>query len=59
MMSDSKPMSMAEFDQCCGQMHWTGGALEQCGTRFTEACENCPLLIERRRDEVLRAARAL
>jgi hypothetical protein len=44
------PMPMAELDDCCGQHRW-GTALQD--------CENCPLLIERRRDRVLQSARAL
>lgn len=58
MREADRPMSLAELDACCGQLHWTGAALEQCGTNFTAACENCPLLIERRRDRVLQLARA-
>jgi len=54
-----RPMPLAELDACCGQLHWTGSALEQCGTSFTDACENCPLLIERKREAALRMARAL
>lgn len=54
------PMSLAEAAECCGQLHLSGGHLEQCGTNFTEACENCPLLIDRcEHPDVLKAARAL
>ena len=51
------PMPMAEFDGCCGQYRW-GTALEDQGTEYANHCENCPLLIERRRERVLRMARA-
>jgi hypothetical protein len=62
MSSAPSPMSLAEAVECCGQLHLTaGGALEQCGTNFTDACENCPLLIERRSEnpDVMIAARAM
>jgi hypothetical protein len=52
------PMPMAEFDHCCGQHRW-GTALEDQRTDYANYCENCPLLIERRRERVLRAGRAL
>jgi hypothetical protein len=51
--TQTTPMSTAEFDQCCGKHHW-GEHPE-----LKPQCENCPLLIERRRHDVLRAARAL
>lgn len=55
----SAPMAMAEAAECCGQLHF-GNALEQCGTNFTDACENCPLIIaQERRERVLQAARAM
>jgi hypothetical protein len=47
------PMPLAEAAECCG-------ALDQSTEPgFDITCDNCPLLIERRRADVLRAARAL
>lgn len=51
-------MPMAEFNDCCGQHRW-GTAIEDQGTDYANHCENCPLLIERRRERVLQTARAL
>lgn len=48
---NAAPMSFAEAAECCGQ-------LDVEDARFQNACANCPLLIERRRDDVLRTARA-
>jgi hypothetical protein len=50
-------MTMAEFDDCCGQ-HRCGTALDDRGGDGANHCENCPLLIERR-ERVLQAARAM
>lgn len=50
------PMSLAEFDECCGRRHWDM-VLGDHGAELANHCENCPALIERRR-EALRSARA-
>lgn len=58
--ASARPMSLAEAAECCGQYRWGHWALD--GLDGHEAhCENCPLLIERKRDnpDVLRAARAM
>jgi hypothetical protein len=47
------PMALAEAVECCGALN------QSTEPGFDITCENCPLLIERRRDDVLRAARAL
>lgn len=55
------PMPMAEFDDCCGQYRW-GTAIEDRVSGQENFCDNCPVLlerIERRRERVLQAARAL
>ena len=52
------PMPLAELDDCCGQYRW-GTAIVDHGVGFANYCENCPLLIERRSERVLYAARAL
>jgi hypothetical protein len=57
MSEATRPMPMAEFDECCGQCRW-GTALEDRGTDGGAICENCPQLIQRRRERVLREARA-
>ncbi len=55
----ASPMPLAECDSCCGQLHF-GNALEQCGTNFTDACDNCPLIVgQERRKRVLQAGRAM
>ena len=48
-----RPMPLAELNECCGRLHadeWKG---------LQDTCENCPLLIERKREHVLQLARAL
>jgi len=50
--------SAPEFDDCCGQYRW-GTAIEDRGTDGEAMCANCPRLIERRRERLLREARAL
>lgn len=57
-MSDSatqnRPMPLAEAAECCGQYRWDA-AVDDARVHH---CENCPLLIERKRDDFLRRARA-
>ncbi|WP_156433702.1 hypothetical protein [Bradyrhizobium retamae] len=48
-----RPMPLAELNECCGRLQveeWAG---------LREQCQNCPLLIERRREHALYLARAL
>lgn len=48
-----RPMPLAEADACCGELHlnkYTGAVIPP--------CDNCPLLIERKREAALRLARA-
>lgn len=59
MTARETPMTLAEASECCGQLHSGGFALEQCGSNFTEVCDNCPLLIDDQQRRVLRAARAM
>jgi hypothetical protein len=47
-----RPMPLAELNECCGRLQvdeWTGPH---------SACDNCPLLIERKREHALKLARA-
>lgn len=53
-----EPMPLAEAAECCGQVRWNAAG-EDRGTGFDTYCENCPLLIERQRERVLQAARAM
>lgn len=46
-----RPMPLAELNECCGK-------LSVDGTGPHEPCENCPLLIERKRAHALKLARA-
>ena len=50
---DPMPMPLAEAAECCGALN------QSTEPGFDITCDNCPLLLERRRDDVLRAARAL
>ncbi|HYD66126.1 hypothetical protein [Azospirillum sp.] len=48
----ARQMSLAEADHCCGKLsvdEWTGPHA---------SCDNCPLLIERKREHALKLARA-
>lgn len=55
-----RPMPMAEFDDCCGQYRTrVGVAFGDIEQDVENYCENCPLLIERKREQILRVARAL
>lgn len=51
----AKPMTLAEAAECCGQLHFRA-EVDDAGVVY---CENCPLLIERKREDILRQARAL
>lgn len=48
------PMSFAEAAECCGQYRWDA-TVDDARVSY---CANCPLLIERKREEFLRQARA-
>ncbi len=48
------PMSLAEVAECCGEYRWNA-AVDDASVSH---CANCPLLIERKREEFLRQARA-
>jgi hypothetical protein len=50
-----RPMPLAEADQCCGAVQW----IEVEDHWSIDVCPNCPLLIERKREDVMRAARAM
>ena len=51
------PMPMAELAECCGAFR-VGIAFGDHEEDVDEYCENCPLLIGRRRERVLQMARA-
>jgi hypothetical protein len=48
-----RPMPLAEVDHCCGELH-----LNEYARELIPPCHDCPLLIERKREQVLKLARA-
>lgn len=51
--TQARPMPLAEADHCCGELRlneYAGGVIPP--------CPDCPLLIERKREQTLKQARA-
>lgn len=46
-------MPLAEADHCCGELH-----LNEYAGGLIPPCDDCPLLIERKREHALKLARA-
>ncbi len=52
----ARPMPLAEANECCGLLQFYVDGAGDIACR--EICENCPVLIERQREQFLREAGA-